>query len=248
MHSDASSGEAAFMGKFGPYRPDDALHSHSLAARFSRKAAFLFARCFPNEHAMAAMVERLLVLPDDVITMGRWSYFDAPPAVHRYPGGPDEVITVGAFCSIAKDVAFVLSGNHDSRRVTTSPVRKLLLGESNETSGEISGRGGIIIGNDVWIGRGAMILSGARVADGAVIGARAVVAGQVDAYAVVAGNPAREIRKRFDADTVGRLLASAWWDLSDDILKDAVDLLASRDIERFLAHVQLLRDPTLVRP
>jgi chloramphenicol O-acetyltransferase type B len=197
---------------------------------------------------MAAIVESLLVLPDDVITMGRWSYFGAAPTVHRYPGGPDEVITIGAFCSIAKDVSFILSGNHDFKRVTTSPVRTFLLGESNEMSGEISGRGGIIIGNDVWIGRGAMILSGARIADGAVIGARAVVSGQVEPYAVVAGNPANEVRKRFDPETVTRLLASAWWDLPDDILKDAIDLLSSRDIESFLAHVQLLRDPTLVRP
>jgi len=230
----------------GVYRPGDVQRSRRLSARLSRKAGFAFARLFPNDTAMAAMVERLLVLPDDVITMGPWSYFDAPPVVHRYPGGPDETIRVGAFCSIAKDVSFILSGNHDAKRVTTSPVRKLFGIEEYETSGEVSGRGGITIGNDVWIGRGAMILSGARISDGAVIGARAVVSGRVEPYAIVVGNPAREIRKRFDAETIRRLRASEWWALPDDILKDAVDLLSSQDIDRFLVHVEQLRDRPLI--
>jgi chloramphenicol O-acetyltransferase type B len=231
----------------GVYRPGDAGNSRSFGARLSRKVAFLLAQQFPNHDAMVALVNRAMVLPDNDITMGSWSYFDAPPLVHRYPGDADEVITVGAFTSIAKDVAFVLSGNHDPQRVTTSPVRKLFLDESYETSGEVSGRGGIVIGNDVWIGRGALILSGARIGDGAVIGARAVVSGRVAPYAVVVGNPAREIRKRFDGETVDRLVASAWWDLPDATLRDAVDMLSSRDINSFLDHVERLRDRTKVQ-
>lgn len=179
-----------------------------------------------------------MILPDDVIDMGRFSYFDGVPTVHRYPGAPDERISVGAFCSIAKDVTFVLSGNHDRRRVTTSPVRYLFGVEEYGTSGEVSGRGDIVVGNDVWIGRGAMLLSGTRVGDGAVIGARAVVSGSVDPYAVVVGNPARRAGTRFDDETVRRLLASQWWDLPEEFLRAHVDALSSRDVEAFLTLVE----------
>jgi acetyltransferase-like isoleucine patch superfamily enzyme len=228
------------------YRPDSARRG-TFAGRLARKAAFILARRFPNASAVSSIVEHAMVLPDDIITMGRWSYFDAAPVVHRYPGAPDEIITIGAFCSIAKDVSFILSGNHDAKRVTTSPVRKLFGVEAYETSGEVSGRGSIVIGNDVWIGRGAMILSGACIGDGAVIGARAVVSGRVAPYAVAVGNPAREIRKRFDDETICRLSASAWWDLPDDILKDSVDLLSSRDIDGFLTAVERLGERSLIQ-
>lgn len=70
------------------------------------------------------------------------------------------------------------------------------------------------IGNDVWIGYGAVIISGVTVGDGAVIGAGAVVTKDVPPYAVVGGVPARVIRKRFDEATIGRLLAAAWWDFA----------------------------------
>lgn len=170
--------------------------------------------------------------------MGRWSYFPGVPTVHLYPGDPDARIEVGAFCSIAKDTAFVLSGNHDPRRVTTSPVRFLFDVEDYETSGEMSGRGSIVIGNDVWIGRGAMLLSGARIGDGAVIGARSVVSGTVGPYEIAVGNPAVTVRKRFDDPTIDRLLKSQWWALSDDVLRTAVDLLSSTDTAAFLDHIE----------
>jgi virginiamycin A acetyltransferase len=67
------------------------------------------------------------------------------------------------------------------------------------------------VGHDVWIGAGATILPGARIGSGAIIGAGAVVAGEVPPYAIVAGNPARIVRHRFDADTVTRILKVAWW-------------------------------------
>jgi acetyltransferase-like isoleucine patch superfamily enzyme len=202
-----------------------------------RGTRYGLSRVLPFESRTAELVAGLLDVPDDVVSMGRWSYFDGVPTVHRYPGAPDERIEIGAFCSLAKDVAFVLSGNHDLQRVTSSPVRKLFGVEGYDTSGEISGRGGVVLGNDVWVGRGALLLSGARVGDGAVIGARAVVSGEVPPYAVVVGNPAQVVKHRFPADTVDRLRASRWWELPDEVLRDAVDLLSSRDVEAFLDHV-----------
>jgi acetyltransferase-like isoleucine patch superfamily enzyme len=188
--------------------------SRRLRSRLARKAAFLIASRLPNHDIAEALASRLMVRPDA------------------------DISKVGAFCSIAKDVQFILGGNHDTRRVTTSPVRKLFGVEDYDTSGEVSGRGDIVIGNDVWIGRGAMILSGANVGDGAVIGAQAVVSGQVAPYAIAVGSPAREVRRRFDPETIDRLLAVGWWDLPDQELLPLVDRLSSRDVSQFLDHLE----------
>lgn len=72
--------------------------------------------------------------------------------------------------------------------------------------------GDTTVGNDVWIGREATIMPGVTIGDGAVVGAHSVVTKDVEPYAVVAGNPARHLRVRFDPDDVDRLLAVRWWD------------------------------------
>ncbi len=74
------------------------------------------------------------------------------------------------------------------------------------------------IGNDVWIGSGALILSGASIGDGAVVAAHSVVTKPVPPYAIVAGNPARVVKYRFDEATIQELLALKWWDLPDDVI------------------------------
>ena len=89
-----------------------------------------------------------------------------------------------------------------------------------------------VIGNDVWIGRSALIRQGVRIGDGAVIGMGAVVTGDVEPYSVVAGCPAREIRKRFSPETAARLLASEWWKLDEARLKEAARFI--REPEKFL--------------
>ncbi len=75
------------------------------------------------------------------------------------------------------------------------------------------------IGNDVWIGEAAYIKAGVKVGTGAIIGAHAVVTHDVEPYSVVAGVPAKEIRKRFDEDTIQKLLRLSWWDWPDEKLK-----------------------------
>ena len=72
-------------------------------------------------------------------------------------------------------------------------------------------KGDIVIGNDVWIGYEAVIMSGVHVGDGAVIASRAVVTKDVPPYTIVGGTPAREIRKRFDTDTITQLQELQWW-------------------------------------
>jgi lipopolysaccharide biosynthesis protein len=96
-------------------------------------------------------------------------------------------------------------------------------------------RGDVVIGHDVWLGSGCMILSGVTIGPGAVVAARAVVTRDVPPYAVVAGNPARVVRHRFDAATVKALVAAAWWDLPHADVTRLVPLLQGGDIQALVA-------------
>jgi acetyltransferase-like isoleucine patch superfamily enzyme len=140
------------------------------------------------------------------MTVGRFSY--GKPKVWTFPSGAH--LTIGSFCSIAEEVSILLGGNHRAAAATTFPLDALFDKDGlppSETS-----RGDVAIGNDVWIGYGATILSGVTIGDGAIIGARAVVSRDVAPYEIVAGNPARHIRYRFEAQFIRDLLALRWWD------------------------------------
>ncbi|OWK41030.1 Acetyltransferase [Fimbriiglobus ruber] len=103
--------------------------------------------------------------------------------------------------------------------------------------GYVSGtKGDITVGNDVWIGAFAIVLSGVTIGDGAVVGAAAVVAKDVPPYAVVVGNPARVVKHRFDPDMVAQLLAIRWWDWPEDRVKTAADLIWSDRVAEFVAQ------------
>ena len=95
-------------------------------------------------------------------------------------------------------------------------------------------KGDVIIGNDVWIGEDALILSGVTVGDGAVIGARSVVAKDVEPYAVVVGNPAQMKKKRFSDEIIAQLLIVAWWDWPIEKIREHLGILLSPDIEALL--------------
>ena len=98
--------------------------------------------------------------------------------------------------------------------------------------------GDVVIGNDVWIGYGAVILSGATIGDGSIIGARAVVTRSVPPYAIVAGNPATIIRTRFDEKTIRRLINIQWWDWEDSKIEAYLPLMLQTDIESFLTRAE----------
>lgn len=104
-------------------------------------------------------------------------------------------------------------------------------------------RGDIIIGNDVWTGFECLIMSGVTVGDGAVIGARSVVTHDVPPYTIVAGSPARVIRRRFDEAIITRLLEIAWWGWDEASVEAAVPFLQSGDIDGFIAEVDAGRLP-----
>jgi hypothetical protein len=129
----------------------------------------------------------------------------------------------------------LLGENHRSEWITTSPLRARFDIPPGIRDGCARGKGDIRIGNDVWIGLRVTILSGVTIGDGAVVAAGAVVAHDVPPYSIVAGVPARVVRKRFRDDQIERLLEIRWWDWPDSLVIDRVGILCSDDVDRFIA-------------
>lgn len=142
-------------------------------------------------------------------------------------------LAIGKYCSISSDVTIFLNSDHRLDWVSTYPFS--ILSEKNKAhTGHPTGKGDVIIGNDVWIGFGATILSGVKVGDGAVIGARAVVTKDVEPYTIVAGNPAKAIRRRFAPEVIDKLLEIRWWDKPADEIIGKGRLLMSPPEESVL--------------
>ena len=92
-------------------------------------------------------------------------------------------------------------------------------------------KGDTVIGNDVWIGQNAVILPGVHVGDGAIIGANSIVGSDIEPYTIVAGNPAKPIRKRFDDELISLLLEWKWWDKSIDEINNLIPILTNSNLE-----------------
>jgi acetyltransferase-like isoleucine patch superfamily enzyme len=168
----------------------------------------------------------------EAVTMGRHSYFK--PTI-EWQWGDTGHVTIGSFCSIVHDSVMMLGGIHPSEWVSTFPFRVVMgIEERMFTDGMPYSRGDIVIGNDVHIGREARVLSGVDIGDGAVVAAYSVVTKDVRPYAIVGGNPAREIKRRFTDEQVERLLRIRWWEWPDEKIVENVDLLSSERIEEFL--------------
>lgn len=151
---------------------------------------------------------------------------------HLYEWNGDKLI-IGKFCQIAAGVEFVMNGaNHQMNAVSTFPFYTLEGWEMNPpAASDLSLKGDTIIGNDVWIGQNATIMPGVHIGDGAIIGANATVASDVEPYSIVAGNPARLIRKRFDDELIELLEKFAWWDKSIEEINALIPILTSSDLE-----------------
>lgn len=146
-------------------------------------------------------------------------------------------LKIGKFCSIAKDVTILLGGEHRVDWVSTYPfsgeVFKPIWPEAEDVLGHPRSKGNVVIGNDVWIGFGATILSGLTIGNGAVIGARSVVTKDVEPYAIVAGNPAKLIRKRFSDGIIRDLSQIRWWDWPEEKIKANLKYILSPDVKAF---------------
>lgn len=139
-------------------------------------------------------------------------------------------IKIGKYCQIADNVRFFDVRNHPCIRhpkyVANFPTDNLFGGESSET------QGGFEIGNDVWIGENAVIMSGTKIEDGAIIGAFSVIKGEVPPYAVMVGNPSKVIRYRFEPNQIKKLLKIKWWDWDHQTTLERKDDFL--DIDRFI--------------
>jgi virginiamycin A acetyltransferase len=122
--------------------------------------------------------------------------------------------------------------NHEIDPVSTYPFAIMGNGweKINTVEKKYPYKGDTVIGNDVWIGYDALIMPGVKIGNGAVIASRAVVTKDVPDYAIVGGNPATIIRKRFDDETIGRLLKIAWWEWSAEKITENLHLINSKNI------------------
>lgn len=170
---------------------------------------------------------KFLTSSDPRISIGRFTYGEPKFKIWFNT----ERIKIGSFCSIADEVVIFGGGEHQTRWVTTFPLRAAF-NEPND--GAAFSKGETIIGNDVWIASRVMILSGVTIGNGAVIGAGSVVASNVPPYAIVVGNPAKIIRYRFTESEIEKLLALCWWDWDINKIKSNISLLCSPNIEDVL--------------
>ena len=143
-------------------------------------------------------------------------------------------ITIGSFCSIAADIKVYLGQNHRTDWITTFPFGHVNINKFDKFNGDghPSTKGDINIGNDVYIGTSAVIMSGVKIGDGAVIGAHSVVTKDVPPYTIFAGNPGSVRKKRFSDDDIEFLLDLKWWELEDAVINDISPILCSGDIEK----------------
>lgn len=157
---------------------------------------------------------------------------------HHYEFNNDKLI-IGKFCQIASGVEFVMNGaSHQMNAVTTYPFYTLEGWEQNAPSlNDLPIKGDTVIGNDVWIGQNATILPGVHIGDGAIIGASSVVGSNIEPYTIVAGNPARIIRKRFDDELIEIMEKVKWWDKSIEEINPLIPILTSSDLEN--AQIEL---------
>lgn len=175
------------------------------------------------------------------LVVGKYSYYSGYYHGHSFEDcaryllsdeGADRLI-IGSFCSIGSGAAFIMAGNQGHRNEWISTFPFFFMPEVPEFENAGNGylpAGDTVIGNDVWIGSEAIIMPGITVGDGAVIGTRALVTKNVEPYAIVGGNPAKTIRKRFDDDSIAMLIEMKWWDWPAEQLQAAMPLMTSGNV------------------
>ena len=164
--------------------------------------------------------------------------FEKNNVLYHYPIHREKLI-IGKFCSIACGTKFLFNcANHTLKSLSTYTFplfyEEWELEKSNITTAW-DNKGDIVIGNDVWIGYEAVIMTGVHIGDGAIIAARAVVTKDVPPYPIVGGTPAKEIRKRFDTEMIHQLLKLKWWDWSIYKIRQCLPYIAEGKLDELLA-------------
>ena len=163
--------------------------------------------------------------------------FEKNNVLYHYPINHDKLI-IGKFCSIACGVKFLFnSANHTLASLSTYPFPLFFEEwglEKQNVAESWDNKGGIIIGNDVWIGFEAVILAGVTIGEGAIIGTRAVVTKDVPPYTIAGGIPAKPIKKRFDEDTISDLLHIKWWNWPKEKISQHIGAIRSGCIKELM--------------
>lgn len=175
------------------------------------------------------------------ILVGDYTYYDDPDGSENFESNVlyhfsfiGDKLIIGKFCAIAKGVRFIMNGaNHPMSGFSTYPFYIFGQGweKASPREGELPFKGNTVVGNDVWLGYDATIMSGVSIGHGAIVASKSVVTSDVPAYSIVGGNPAQIIKYRFDAATIEKLLTIAWWDWSAEKITQHLGAIVSRDLE-----------------
>ena len=196
----------------------------------------------PNINTLT-FVKPTIKNPD--IVVGDFTYFADTDfekhVTHHYDFIGDKLI-IGKFCQIGAGVEFVMNGaNHQMNAVSTYPF--YIFGswdQSAPSKEDLPFKGDTVVGNDVWIGQNSTILPGVHIGDGAIIGLNSVVTRDVLPYTIVAGNPAKAVRKRFDDELIDLLLKLKWWDKSIEEINALIPLLSCSDLAKVKQEIKPL--------
>lgn len=175
------------------------------------------------------------------IIVGDYTYFDdrrygvekfeEHNVLYNYDFSKVKLI-IGKFCAIAAETKFMMTGDHKLDGISTFPFP--IFGQGWEGAFDLSklpAKGDIVVGNDVWFGYDSLIKGGVTIGDGAIIATRAVVVKDVPAFSIVAGNPAKVVKMRFDDATIERLLRIAWWNWDIDKINRNLALICHSDVD-----------------
>ena len=191
---------------------------------------------FPLKSGLKSVTYIKPTIKNPNIIVGEFSYYAGQDfesrVTHHYDFIGDRLI-IGKFCQIGAGVEFMMNGaNHAMSGVSTFPFY-IFKGFSQDAPSldKLPIKGDTVVGNDVWIGQNSLILPGSKIGDGVIIGASSVVGGEISPYSIVAGNPARLIRKRFDDEMINLLLELKWWDKSVAEIENLGEILSSDDLE-----------------
>lgn len=186
-------------------------------------------------------LKNLITRPN--IVVGDYTYYDDPAGPERFETENvlyhydfiGDRLVIGRFCAIATGATFMMNGgNHATSGFSTYPF--MIFGQGWErVVPDFPNRGDTVVGNDVWIGHGATIMPGITIGDGAIIAAKAVVSADVRPYTVVAGNPAREVRRRFNDAVVAELLRLRWWDWPVERITAHLEAITGADLDALRA-------------
>lgn len=181
------------------------------------------------------------------IIVGDFTYFGDSDfeshVTHFYASNNDKLI-IGKFCQIAAGVNFVMNGaNHQMNSVSTYPFYIMEGWEQDiPCLSQMPLKGNTVIGNDVWIGQNVTILPGVHIGDGAIIGMNSTVGSDIAPYSIAVGNPAQEIRKRFDDELIGLMLKLRWWDKDIDEINKLIPLLSCSNLKKVKTEIKSLLD------